>query len=42
MRTCKFIVQSVLNLAFFALPIAWFTEQMFYSAVASRRRCTTP
>ena len=27
----KFIVQSVLNLAFFALPIAWFTEQLFYS-----------
>lgn len=28
----KFIAQSVLNLAFFALPIAWFTEQMFYSS----------
>jgi lipopolysaccharide transport system permease protein len=27
----KFIAQSVLNLAFFALPIAWFTEQVFYS-----------
>ncbi len=27
----KFIVQSLLNLAFFALPIAWFTEQLFYS-----------
>ena len=26
-----FIVQSVLNLAFFALPIAWFTEQLFVS-----------
>ena len=27
----KFIIQSLLNLAFFALPIAWFTEQLFYS-----------
>lgn len=27
----KFIVQSLLTLAFWALPIAWFTEQMFYS-----------
>lgn len=27
----RFIVQSLLNLAFFALPISWFTEQMFYS-----------
>lgn len=27
----KFIAQSVLNLAFFALPVAWFTEQIFYS-----------
>ncbi len=28
----KFIAQSVLNLAFFAMPIAWFTEMIFYSA----------
>ena len=28
----KFIVQSVLTLAYWGLPIAWFTEQMFYSA----------
>lgn len=27
----KFIAQSLLNLAFFALPVAWFTEQIFYS-----------
>ena len=26
-----FIMQSALNLAFFALPIAWFTEQLFVS-----------
>ena len=27
----KFLAQNGLNLAFFALPVAWFTEQMFYS-----------
>jgi ABC-type polysaccharide/polyol phosphate export permease len=27
----KFIAQSLLNLAFFALPVAWFTEKLYYS-----------
>ena len=33
----KFIVQSVLTLAYWALPIAWFTEQMFYSPAIPAR-----
>lgn len=32
----KFIAQTVLNLAFFAMPVAWFTEQIFYSPRIAR------
>lgn len=32
----KFIAQSLLNLSFFALPIAWFTENLFYSERLTR------
>jgi lipopolysaccharide transport system permease protein len=34
----KFITQSFLNLAFFALPIAWFTEKLFYAEGIARLR----